>query len=92
MIAKPKAPRVHWDAEQGWVVDTQIALSPAQLQRVIAHTKRIQSERVLAMPRGDRKDQATQALKSLSLRSLKVNLLPESGYSEGERELYLNRG
>lgn len=92
MIGKPRAPRIHWDVEKGWVVDSQISLNRRQLHAIVKHTKKIQSERILAMAPGDKKEQATAALKALTVGAIRVNLLPESGFSQGERELYLNRG
>lgn len=82
-------PRVHWDAVSGWVVDTPISLSKRQLKACVDWTVKIQSERIRSMPHGDRREQAVAALKRLSVDTLKVNLLPESGYSGGERVLYL---
>lgn len=92
MISKTRPPRVHWDAVNGWVVDTQIALTRQQLFAVVAHTKKIQHERIRAMPAGDRREQAVAAIKNLTPATLKVKLLPQSGYSDGERELFLHRG
>lgn len=86
-ISKPMALRVHWDAVVGWVVDTRIALIPSQLQACVDFTRKYQTERICSMPFGDRKDQAKKALATLSVKSLKVNLLPVEEWSD-ERILY----
>ncbi len=66
--------RTYWDAERGWTVDTPIALSRAQATRVVAWILKVQTDRVLAM-HGERREQATAALRALSPDTLHQNLL-----------------
>lgn len=80
-------PRVHWDINAGWTIDTPVPLSKAQLVGVVAWTKKVQSQRLLDKS-GDVREQMERALAALSPATLKVNLLPESGLSVGERVLY----
>lgn len=80
-------PRVHWDAVQGWVIDTPIPLSGPQLVAIINWTKKVQGQRIRDKV-GETREQMEKALKALSLETLKVNLMPESGFSAGERVLY----
>lgn len=80
-------PRVHWDVNTGWVVDTPIPLTAKQLAAIIAWTKKVQTQR-LRDKTGDVREQMEKALSMLSPTTLKVNLLPESGLSVGERVLY----
>lgn len=80
-------PRVHWDVAAGWVVDTSFPLSKPQLQAVVDWTKKVQSQRLLGKC-GDAREQMSRALATLSIHTLKVNLIPESGLADGERVLY----
>ena len=80
-------PRVYWDSVNGWTVDTIFPLTKQQLGAVVAWTKKIQTTRLVDKPREVR-EQMELALKSLTPETLKVNLLPESGLSVGERVLY----
>lgn len=66
--------RVYWDEQNGWTVDTPIALSRPQADAVVAWTKKIQGERVKSM-RGDKREQAEKALRNLTAKTLKQNLL-----------------
>lgn len=88
-MLRARAPRVFYDAIDGWTVETQIALSPAQLKACVDHVKAVQGPRLRHLPRGDAREQAADALKALTPRTLKVKLLPESGYSGGESVLYM---
>lgn len=86
-ISKAAAPRVHWDAALGWVVDSRFALNRLQLQACVDFTRKYQTERIRSMPPGDRKDQAKKALATLSVETLKLNLLPADPLGE-DRILY----
>lgn len=80
-------PRVYWDVVRGWVIDTPIPLSAPQLAAVVAWTKKVQEHR-LRDKSGETREQMEKALATLNPSTLKVNLLPESGFSAGERVLY----
>ena len=73
-----KPPRVHWDAVAGWVVDTDLDLMPHELQACVNFTRKVQTDRILAMPRGDRREQAERALSELSVGTLRQNVRPAS--------------
>lgn len=87
MLIRAQHPRVHWSLDGGWVVDSPIALNRGQLMACVAYTKRVQGQRIKTM-RGDKREQMIKALSELSVATLKVHLLPESGFSGGERVLY----
>ena len=87
LIGKSFAPRVHWDAALGWVVDTRIPLGPRALQACVDFTMRMQIDRLRAMSPGDKRRQMAEALKSLSVQTLKVNLLTRDPIGD-ERILY----
>lgn len=87
MLTRPAIPRVHWSAENGWAVDSTFALSASQLRACVDYVKKAQRGRIPTTP-GPKRDQMRAALKALSVRTLKVNLLPESGFKDGERVIY----
>jgi hypothetical protein len=82
-----RGPRVYWDIELGWTVDTPVALNSKQLEAVVAWTKKVQTSRLIDKS-GDTRDQMLKALQSLSPQTLKQNLLPESGFANSERVLF----
>lgn len=77
-------PRVLWTTDDGWVCETPFALSPSQLIAVVAWVKKIQGPRVRTM-RGDKREQASQALSSLSPATIKQRIIARPG---AERVLY----
>lgn len=77
-------PRAFWDAVEGWVVETPIALSPSQLGAVISWVRKVQSPRIRDM-RGDKREQATKALQSLTPATIKQRIVARPG---AERVLY----
>lgn len=66
--------RVVWDVVDGWTVETPVALSAPQLAAVVAWTVKMQGPRVRAM-RGDKYEQASAALRSLSTATLKQRVV-----------------
>lgn len=54
--------RMHFDAARGWICDVPQALSPMELARVVSFTIKAQTDRVRAMPPGDRKEQGKLAI------------------------------
>lgn len=66
--------RVFWDVVDGWTVETPIALSAPQVVAVVEWTKKMQGPRVRAM-RGDKYEQASAALNSLSPATLKQRVV-----------------
>jgi len=76
--------RVYWDAERGWTVDTPVALVGPQLTRVCEWVRKVQTDRVLAQPHGERREQMMAALRILSPATLHQNLL----HSKTEGVLY----
>ncbi len=59
---RPISPRLHYDASTGWVVDTDVLLPRSAMARLLAWAVPKQQDRVLAMPPGDRREQATAAV------------------------------
>ena len=69
----------HWDAKLGWIAETPFALNRLQLAAAIKYVQRMQSQRVLAMVPGDRREQATRALRSLTPETVKQRIEPNNG-------------
>jgi len=86
-MLKPKPPRVHWDAETGWVIDTNFSLSFGMLKSCVEYTRKVQTDRLRTMPLGDRRDQMELAPPQLSALTIRINLLPKSDI-EPERVLF----
>jgi hypothetical protein len=76
--------RVFWDVVDGWTVETPIALTPRQVDAVVAWTKKVQGPRVAAM-HGDKREQAAGALLSLTRTTLKQRVVVKPSQ---ERVLY----
>lgn len=77
-------PRAFWDEKDGWVVETPFALSPSQVCAVVGWVRKIQGPRVRDM-RGDKREQADAALRSLSPATIKQRIVARPG---AERVLY----
>jgi hypothetical protein len=77
-------PRAFWDAKEGWVVETPIALSPPQISAVVDWVRKVQGPRIRDM-RGDKREQAAAALRSLSPATIKQRIVARPG---AERVLY----
>lgn len=77
-------PRVFWDAVDGWTVETPVALTHPQVERIVAWTKKVQGPRVAAM-RGDKREQAGVALAALTSATLKQRVIAKPNQ---ERVLY----
>lgn len=60
-------PRMHFDAERGWVVDTPIALTPMELQKCAIYTIKRQTDRIRSFGphQRDRRAQGEVALQLL---------------------------
>lgn len=74
--------RAYWDYDNGWTVDTPIALSIVQATFVVNWIKKVQTGRLVGRPREVR-EQMENALKALTPRTLKQNLM-----GKGEKTLY----
>lgn len=57
--------RLHWDAKEGWVVDTDIALSDFQLKKICDWATPRQVDRWRSLPPGEKKDELGKAIKLL---------------------------
>jgi hypothetical protein len=64
-LSSPRALRLHWDAETGWVLDVPVALTATQVARVAAWALPRQIARYRGLPPGDRKDQLGHAIELL---------------------------
>lgn len=60
-----KSLRVFWDDTHGWTVETPVALSRPQAERICEWVRKVQGPRIATF-RGDKREQAARALKSLS--------------------------
>lgn len=68
--------RLHWDAVQGWLVDSPTALSDNQLKRICLWAVPKQIDRWRSLPAGTKKDELELAIKDLQkfkLRALIVD-------------------
>ena len=86
-MLRPTPPRIFWDAQEGWTVETTFALTQQELLACIQHAHRVQAGRIKGM-QGDKKEQAQRALSDLSLKTLKQRIVA-APYQE--RTLYTAR-
>ena len=76
--------RAFWDAVDGWVVETPMALTASQVAAVVQWVRRMQVPRIRDM-RGDKREQTAAALAELSPSTLKQRVVARPG---AERVLY----
>lgn len=82
-------PRMHWDAETGWVCDVSLALPATAVQAIVDYTLKVQCDRIRGMLNGDRKDQAIAATRQLieqGWRCVTQNIIPR--YHDSEKVIY----
>jgi len=60
-----KSIRSTWHRGKGWIIETPIALTPAQKQNAIVFMFNTNKDRYLSMSPGDRKDELGDALMDL---------------------------
>lgn len=86
-MLRPTPPRVFWDEQEGWTIETTFALSKGELLACVNYTRRIQEGRAKGM-RGDKREQALKALSALSVDTLKQRVIAAPNQ---ERTLYSAR-
>jgi len=60
-------PRMWWAGdEQGWIVDTELALTNAEVLRIIEYTKRVQEDRLHGLMPGPVRDECLRTVSALT--------------------------
>lgn len=66
--------QVYWDALDGWIIETPIALTRFQAERAVAWVKKIQAGRLADRPREVR-EQMAGALNNLTALTLRQKII-----------------
>lgn len=80
--------RLHWDAEQGWMLDVPAMLSAPALQRVIDYALPHQVDRYRSLPPGAKKDELKGAIEALIVGKIKQLLVGPRGDGKGDLPLF----
>jgi len=91
LVRNMRPPRVHYSDDHGWLVDTQFPMTGLMLKACIDFTRKVQAQRIMNMPIGPMRDRAAEALKKLSVTTLRQNLQTKSPW-EKERTAYAADG
>lgn len=71
MLLTATPPRLHWDAEHGWLLDVDTALPPPAIDKVVRWALPRQIDRWRGLMPGDRKEQLAAAIKLLEERKVR---------------------
>lgn len=88
---RASAPRVHYHDQHGWRVDTQFPMTKLMLKACIDFTAKVQRQRISNMPVGPQRDRCVEALKKLSVETIRQVIVPKAPW-EQERTMYAADG
>lgn len=71
-----RAYRLHWDAKDGWLVDTDLPLPALQLEKLISWAIPKQVDRYRALPTGDKRRELERAIELLKKGAVRQRVLP----------------
>lgn len=80
--------RLHWDAQEGWLLDVPTALSKPALQRVVEWSIPKQVARFQSLPPGDKKDDLKRAIESLREGKVRQRLVGTRGDGKGDLVMF----
>lgn len=69
-------PRMWWAGdEQGWIVDTETALTNAEILRTIEYTRRVQEDRLHGLLPGPKRDECLRTISALANGKVMQNII-----------------
>lgn len=80
--------RLHWDAENGWLLDVVAALPDQALRKVAQIALTTQKQRFHSLPPGDRKDQLAGAIRALMRGEIRQRVIGKRGDGRGDIVLF----
>lgn len=69
--------RLHWDANEGWILDVPFPLTRKMLEHVAKWAFKVQLDRWRALPHGDRRDELGRALHLLKEGKIKQRIIDD---------------
>lgn len=78
-IYQPRPMRLHWDAENGWLIDVPTTLTNEQLGRIVKWALPRQIDRWRSLPHGEKREQLAGAIKDLQAGKIHQCLLDTEG-------------
>lgn len=67
--------RVYYREDTGWLVETPIGLTPAQVAAVVAHARKTFAAQAMAYGPGDRRDAITRNMATLTAANIRQKLI-----------------
>jgi len=80
--------RLHWDAQEGWLLDVPAALSKPALQRVVEWSIPRQVARFQGLPPGDKKNDLKRAIELLQQGQVRQRLVGARGDGKGDLVMF----
>lgn len=68
--------RVWWAGDElGWIIDTPLGLAPWEIERCRIHTLKIQEDRYISLPHGEKKDECLRTIQALHNKKIQQNII-----------------
>jgi hypothetical protein len=74
---------MRWYEDLGWVINVEKGMTPQEIERCIDFTLKVQTDRFVSLPPGDRKDECLRTIGDLKAKRVQVNI-----GGTGERVLF----
>lgn len=87
----PRALRLHWDAEAGWLLDVPWAMPQAMVRGAVDWALPKQIQRYNGLPAGDKRDELKTAIEALRRYEVRQNVVGARGDGKGDLELFQAR-
>ena len=89
MIRSPRhGMRLHWDAENGWILDVPQALPPGALRKAVDWSLPHQVQRFHGLPPGGKKDELKAAILKLKNYEVQQRVVGARGDGKGDMVLF----
>jgi len=68
-------PRMWWSGEQGWIIDTEVALTSKEMIRCAEFTMKVQLDRLKSLPLGTVRDECKATIEALKAFKVTQNII-----------------
>lgn len=92
LMIPPKNVRLHWDSENGWILDVPWVLPDDFLRRVVRYSLPKQKDRWMSLPAGDKRDDLGLAIRNLERFEVRQNVVGSQGNGTGDLVVFSGRG
>lgn len=84
----PKNLRLHWDAQQGWILDVPWLLPAAAVRNAAGLAVKKQIDRWRSLPLGEKKDELKEAIEKLQRGEVQQRVVGPKGDGKGDLLLF----